>query len=367
MIQNESAPKTKEEFFNLVTSSAAMYPFDVDMLDHLQFVNMSLKTFRESPFLDQNIVTLDGFRGRVPLNVVSRLLNDYSKNLPEGSAASLECKRYIFHAGHVGSTLISRVLGSFNQVLALREPNLLQWLANYAVYLGEPESRISHDQFLVRLRIAITLLSRKFEETNEVLIKGPSVTNVIAEDILDHTKEARAIFVYTALEPYMATVLKGRWGSGVFRHAPQRLKRLNHLIDGEDFVLHKMNLGEIVAMTWVTEMLTLGKAAGSRADRIAWLDFDLYLDDPSRHLPDLLNHLEISHSSADLERVLSSDIHSKHSKSKRSKDYSVADRVKDIERTLRESKDNIDSGKRWLDAAASAIPQIQNIMPLVSN
>ena len=37
--------------------------------------------------------------------------------------------RWIFHIGHVGSTLVSRLLGELAGVLAIREPRLLRDLA----------------------------------------------------------------------------------------------------------------------------------------------------------------------------------------------------------------------------------------------
>jgi len=44
--------------------------------------------------------------------------------------------RWIFHIGHVGSTLLSRLLGEIDGVLALREPRLLRDLA-----MSPPEVR----------------------------------------------------------------------------------------------------------------------------------------------------------------------------------------------------------------------------------
>ena len=367
MIENKSAPKTDEEVTRLILSSAALYPKLVDHLDYVDFVSMSPETYRESPFLNHRIIVSDDFWARIPLDVLTELLKKKSfSEIADGSTASHECTRFIFHIGHVGSTLITKVLGSFDHVLALQEPLLLLWLTSYKVNLGKPESRISHDQYMDRLRIAITLLSKKFEETDDVVIKATSFTSVIADDILDQTEESKAIFVYTALEPYMATLLKGE-GGDVVRAAPGRLKRLNSMVDGDGFILHKMSRGEIIAMTWVTEMLTLNQVAQSRANRVLWLDFDSYLADPSKHLPGLLKHLEIRHSNADLDRVLSSDIHSKYAKSTTPEDYCAEDRMKDIERVLRDSKDDIESGKRWIDSAASAIPQIQFLVPLVSS
>src|ERR1041385_5920933 len=40
-----------------------------------------------------------------------------------------ECCDFIFHIGHVGSTLLSRLLGRHRAVFALREPGILRTLA----------------------------------------------------------------------------------------------------------------------------------------------------------------------------------------------------------------------------------------------
>ena len=49
--------------------------------------------------------------------------------------------RWIFHIGHVGSTLVSRLLGELDGVLAVREPRLLRDLAMAPLSCGSAISR----------------------------------------------------------------------------------------------------------------------------------------------------------------------------------------------------------------------------------
>ena len=54
---------------------------------------------------------------------------------------------YILHTGHVGSTLLSRLLDTTGSVLSLREPLPLRTLADAGDVLGQPESLLSESQF----------------------------------------------------------------------------------------------------------------------------------------------------------------------------------------------------------------------------
>ena len=75
-----------------------------------------------------------------------------------GCPSSVYCRRrardrdprplhFIFHTGHVGSTLVSRLLDETGAVLSLREPSPLRTLAETSDALHLPESRIGQARF----------------------------------------------------------------------------------------------------------------------------------------------------------------------------------------------------------------------------
>jgi len=82
----------------------------------IRFVEMTPDAYRDASFLDDRMFA----RPRV-----SHLLgwNEVAAAMPFGARRDV---RWIFHIGHVGSTLIARLLGELDGVLSIREPRALR-------------------------------------------------------------------------------------------------------------------------------------------------------------------------------------------------------------------------------------------------
>src|SRR5690349_24823851 len=91
--------------------------------------------------------------------------------------------RWIFHIGHVGSTLISRLLGELDGVLAVREPRLLRDLA-----LSPPAVR---EQYLGPVS---KLMSRTFASDEFACVKATSFVSEIAPVLVPAGE--RALFMF---------------------------------------------------------------------------------------------------------------------------------------------------------------------------
>ena len=87
---------------------------------------------------------------------------------------------YILHTGHVGSTLLSRLLDTTGAVLSLREPLPLRTLAEASDVLGQPESLLSESQFELVLDTFIRLWSRGYATTRCVVVKATSAAARVA-------------------------------------------------------------------------------------------------------------------------------------------------------------------------------------------
>jgi len=362
MTQGAPAPRRDDETIRLLMASARMYPRRIDPLDRVEFVHMTPDGFRDSAFLDHRTLTVGGTPVWVPLDELMALADSGA-----GAEARPEpCRRYLFHIGHVGSTLISRLLGSLEGVLALREPLLLNWLALLKIDLGRPESRVSEARYATLLGLVLALLSKTFTAEDRVVIKPTSYTNILAADILGRVPSARAGAIFTPLRPFMATILKGAGGlSDVMTRAPLRIRRLNRLLEGEAIGLAGMDPGEIVAMTWVTEMLTLDAAAESRGGAVTWFDFERYLLDPAASLESLLHHLEIAPGEGGIEALASSPLHGMNAKNPQQA-YGAGNRREDIARVLASSGEDITAGERWFEAQATAHPAIARLAKLAA-
>jgi len=173
--------------------------------------------------------------------------------------------RWIFHIGHVGSTLVSRLLGELDGVLAVREPRILRDLA-----LCPPDVRQSY------LPPIAKLMSRTFGDDEVVCVKATSFVSEIAPQLVPPGE--RAVFMYATPCNYIASILAGENSVVELRQlAPSRAQRLGRRIS----VLGAgHNDAELAAIAWACEMSALEAAADAMTDReIAWADFDAMLTD----------------------------------------------------------------------------------------
>src|SRR4051794_36809846 len=107
-----SAPPAEEIWRNARWVAQALDP----IADLIRFVELSPEAYRAESFLDDRILQ----RGS-------------KSHLVKWAEVQATCPadvrtdaRWIFHIGHVGSTLVSRLLGELDGVLAVREPRSLR-------------------------------------------------------------------------------------------------------------------------------------------------------------------------------------------------------------------------------------------------
>ena len=178
--------------------------------------------------------------------------------------------RWIFHIGHVGSTLVSRLLGELDGVLGVREPRLLRDLA-----LSPAEVRHGYMQSVPKL------VSRTFGKSEIACVKATSFASEIAAALVPSGE--RALFMYARPGNYIASILVGE-NSVKELHllAEQRSQRL--ATRGIDFPPAR-NDAERAAAAWVCEMTALEAAAAAMTDRrVEWADFDSMLENMEAEL-----------------------------------------------------------------------------------
>src|SRR5262245_59861970 len=91
---------------------------------------------------------------------------------------------FVFHAGHVGSTLVSRLIDETGIVLGLRETLPLRTLAEARDVLGDPESLLSRAEFESALGAFLRLWSRGYDGTRAVVLKATSSAGSLAATLL---------------------------------------------------------------------------------------------------------------------------------------------------------------------------------------
>jgi hypothetical protein len=259
--------------------------------------------------------------------------------------------QYIFHIGHVGSTLISRLLGELPSILALREPLLLRTFADQLGQSGEAETWWDPESIPGRLDTAAALLSRTFAPAQRALVKATSFVSEIAADLVP--AGSRALLLHVRAERYVETILAGpNSRQELASSARDRLKRLHRAAGESRWRLWEMGEGERLAMAWAAEMASLGRAAERLpAESVLWLDFDDFLAEPARSLTALAAFFGAPLDAAAAGRLAADPLMGRYSKAAEY-EYSRELREAVIEQARRVDAPAIAAALRWLDAAA---------------
>jgi hypothetical protein len=274
-----------------LSHSPTWLPLDVQG-NALRLVRLDEAAYASASFLDQRLLAMGHATGHCSPATVA------------AAARSLAPRaHYIFHTGHVGSTLISRLLGTQEQFFALREPALLR---AYAVAGAAGE-------VLPELAAALALLSRTWRQSQRALIKVTSFVSELAVPILAADREAYALLMYTRPLTYLRTILAGPNSRRENQQlTAARRKRLARRLPA--WAEDPGGEGESVALSWLCEMMALGEAAQRYPQRVLWTDFDAFLVAPRAGLERMFRALKASPPVAAVEALVSGPLMRQYSK-----------------------------------------------------
>jgi hypothetical protein len=219
----------------------------------VRLIAMDREAYREASFLDDRML--------------QRPVDAQNLPWPAIEAATAEelrqDARWIFHIGHVGSTLVSRLLDELDGVLGIREPRLLRDLA-----MSPPEIRRRY------LGPVPKLMSRSFAADEFACVKATSFVSEIAPELV--LPGERALLMFTSPRNYIASILAGENSVKEMRMLAQvRAQRLSRRVSAL-WAAH--NDAQLAAVAWACEMTSLEAAADAMTDRpIEWADFDFML------------------------------------------------------------------------------------------
>ena len=317
------------------------HPHALDLAqDRLLLLELSEAQITEASFLDARVVTPQTRGAWAPLD----------EALAAGDGGRDDAD-WIFHIGHVGSTLLSRLLGRLPGVLALREPLVLRELADVVGRAEAVDAPWDSARFDARIAGLRRLLSRTFRPEQRALIKATSFTSELAARLA--APGARAVLLHASPQNYMRTILAGPES---LREAAQltgpRLLRLARRMPDMPYRTWTLGLGERVALGWAVEMLSLQAAADALpAGDALWLDFDAVLADAPAGLALTAAHLRLPLAPGEAERLAHDPLMRRYSKAPEHA-YSPALRAQLQAQAAREHAGALSDGLRWLDALA---------------
>lgn len=335
---------TPDELLERFRGSPALHVHQVDLAaDAALIVSLGAETYRSASFLDDRALVPGTSGFWIPLPELA------------AAASALGCARplhFIWHTGHVGSTLVNRLLDEVPGVLSLREPQPLRTLADASDALGTAHSLMGEEQHR-RLAGALTSAwSRGYDETRCVVVKGASAAARVAQLASRQAPAARSIYLNVRREPYLATAL-ARSGPPVDlrSYGPERVRRLQSSLSVPAQPLWSMSVGELAAMSWLTETLTQRDVTRALGERVLSLDFDAVLADVGGSMRRVLEHFALSPDDAYSARVESSPVLGRYSKGPDTP-YSPAIRRQALDRSRERHGDEIRKGLLWLERLA---------------
>ena len=289
----------------------------------VRLVAMNRESYRAAGFLDDRLIQQPVDAQYVPWpEVEAAMTGDLRSDA-----------RWIFHIGHVGSTLVSRLLGEIDGVLALREPRLLRDLA-----LSPPQVR---DGYIAPVT---KLMSRSFDVDEVACVKATSFVSEIAPPLVPPGE--RALFMYAKPRNYIASILAGE-------NSLQELHALGDYrkqrLEGRGITFPAPhNDAERAAIAWACEMTTLEAAAEAMSDRkIAWADFDVMLLDMAPKLSRVAQFFGFDAEPSRLESIAGGPLMMRYSKALEY-DYSPSLREQLIDQEIRLQGREIDAALAML-------------------
>jgi hypothetical protein len=335
--------------------SPELFPHSYDVgADSIAFVRLSEADYRQASFLDARILSGQSVGRTVSWPQLQAAVA--ASRLEEGC-------HFIFHIGHTGSTLLSRLLGAHPGVLSIREPMILRTLAQLGLDTGGgSQEPWPDDAFDARLGLFLKLWSRGFRADQRVVVKATSFVSELAPRILARPCRPRGIFLHVSPETYLATILAGPNSRQETKMlAPSRLVRLQRRIGAERWKLSPMSEGEMIAMSWACEMSALASALRAAGGHAVWLDFDRFLAEPDSALLDAFRHLDIDAGRTDVAKILAGPDLRRYAKATEHP-YDPQLRRDLLDRARAEHRGEIARGMAWLNNAAREFAQIREAL-----
>lgn len=284
-----------------LAGSPAWFLRDLDPIQGTAVLSpMDEASYRASSFLDNRI------RRAGPRDLAVDL--DALLDLAARSGVRRRPIHYIFHVGHCGSTLLSRLLGELPGLLALREPPLLMGLSRSLRRLHEPGFPISLERWETLFDLALAMLARTWRPDQTALVKPTSHAGNLIPRLLGSTGQERALLLYVDLETYLTTMLRPdtRRETELFAR-DFRIGDFRRLVPGAAGSVDDYTPGQLAAMSWLLHARELARALDDPAldGRVRLLDFDRFLDAPETGLEDICRFLGQGQDPPTLASVLS--------------------------------------------------------------
>jgi hypothetical protein len=336
--------------------SPELFPHSLDVRgEKIGFIRLSKNDYKRASFLDARILAP---HTAMHLLTWQQVADALPANLKE------RCS-FIFHIGHVGSTLLARLIGAHPAAFVLREPLLLRAFAQLN-WGSAPWPIWSSGATTSRLTDTLKLFSRTFERAQIPIIKATSFVSELSASLMQRPSAPKALLMFVSPESYLATILGGPVSrQEAITLTPDRLRRLHRRIGAEVWRAETLSEGERLALGWACEMSALAQAAGAAPDRIYRVDFDKFLVNPAS-LSNIFRHFAIDATAAEVHAILSGPEMRRYSKAPEYA-YDTALRLAVLNEARMQHGAEIRRGLSWLERAAAEFEPVRLALALTAS
>lgn len=333
-------PQTDPEFL----------PFKLDLVARrVLLVRLTAVQRREAAFLDERALPTRADGGWMPLD--AWLLR--ATPIEEGADA-------IFHIGHCGSTLLSRLLESWPRLQSLREPLPLRTLAEAWRERHAPQSRLSPQQAPRLLRALWAAWSRPLEDAQRCVIKATSGCNGLIAPLLEAQRASRVLLLDMPLRSYLATLLKAPDSvHDAASAAGERLLDMQARGFCGDLALYSLSLPQQCAMGWLAERIRFAALQREYEPRVLRVDFEQLLAQSEVELHRVARHLSLD--PAGVDAAVHSSAWQRYAKAQ-DHDYNCGDRAHDLALAAERHQGEIEEGVSWVEGCAQRHPALRDLL-----
>jgi hypothetical protein len=329
-----------------------LFPHRLDLVgQRVLLLEMNESAYREAAFLDERAFTGGQSGFWLGLAELARRL--------EAQPVIPSTQHFIFHIGHCGSTLLSRLLPEVADVLPLREPQALRDLAASARLLAEPTSRLSPSAWQRLFDNLLDLLSRSYLRRQAVLVKATSDCSNLIGAVLSRRADTRAVLMFQSLERYLAAMLGGANAHlDIEGHAVSRLgDLLAYLGEPAALRLYELTPVQRIVVSWLAGVASFQTALQAGGKRLLTLDFDVLLADTATGLGDIAIFFGLATEPARLAATVSGPVMNRYAKAPEHV-FSPARRAAQLTDYARRFEAEIRAGMAWADTLTARFPAL---------
>lgn len=318
--------------------TSALFPFQYDaMTEQVMMVALSGEAVANASFLDQRILSHAAGSSAVSIRDFEAAAETLPARLPNT----------IFHQGHCGSTLISRLIATMTSSRAVREPLVLRTLATVAAQAASGDAAVAPMAVARRLILFLRCFA---QGATPSIVKASSICTDLAGPFLSADPNGRALFLYVRPAIYIATMLAGP-NNRIDLTAFGGLRRQRLRNRGIDTApLYQLAAGPLAALAWLCEAAAFHAAPDD--GRFLAIEFDAFLSEPAAGLVAAARHLGLPAEAGPARAAVEGPDMRTYSKAQQH-EYSPALRAEVIAQARREFAAEIQAGLDWLAETAA--------------